>query len=93
MHLTDRRIYFTWADARRREDVTLFEDAESAQELPPPPIQPTWDPEFEVPPWVGQDGGCSFTKSVPLGADCHFVWETLGETRLSAIPWVALTSL
>ncbi|KAH9174790.1 hypothetical protein EDB89DRAFT_1883946, partial [Lactarius sanguifluus] len=32
MQLTDRRIYFTWEDARRRQDIPLFEDAENAQE-------------------------------------------------------------
>ncbi|KAH9042977.1 hypothetical protein EDB84DRAFT_1436286 [Lactarius hengduanensis] len=36
MQLTDRRIYFTWEDSRRRQDITLFEDAENAQELPRP---------------------------------------------------------
>jgi hypothetical protein len=69
MGLTDRRIYFTWADARRREDIPLFEDAENAQELPPPPNPPMLDLEFEVPPWLGLHSGCSFTKSVPLGTD------------------------
>jgi hypothetical protein len=40
MQLTDRRIYFMWEDVRRRGDIPLFEDAENAQELPPP-IAPT----------------------------------------------------
>ncbi|KAF8268347.1 hypothetical protein EI94DRAFT_1188757 [Lactarius quietus] len=39
MQLTDRRIYFTWEDARRREDIPLFEDTE--QELPTPIAQPS----------------------------------------------------
>ena len=30
MQLTDRRIYFTWEDARRR-DVPLFKDEEDAR--------------------------------------------------------------
>jgi len=36
LQLTDRRIYFMWEDVRRRGDIPLFEDAENAQELPPP---------------------------------------------------------
>jgi hypothetical protein len=46
MQLTDRRIYFTWEDTRRRPDIALFEDAENAQELPPP-IAPTLSREFQ----------------------------------------------
>jgi hypothetical protein len=60
MQLTDRRIYFTWGDYKRRQDIPLFEDAENAQELPSPPTTPVLDPAFEVPPimgiWVGQHG-------------------------------------
>jgi hypothetical protein len=26
MQLTDRRVYFTWDDDKRRQDITLFED-------------------------------------------------------------------
>ncbi|KAH9059599.1 hypothetical protein EDB87DRAFT_1563124 [Lactarius vividus] len=61
MQLTDRHIYFTWEDARRRQDIPLFEDVENAQELPPP-ITPTSDRGFQVPPWFGRLGGYSFTK-------------------------------
>ena len=94
MQLTDRRIYFTWADARRREDIPLIEDAENAQELPPPPIIPSLDLEFEVPPWTGLHSGYSFTRSVLLSTDWHFVFILLKwEAHLSAIPWVTLTSL
>ena len=32
MQLTDRRIYLTWEDARRREGIPLYEDKESALE-------------------------------------------------------------
>jgi len=39
MQLTDRRIYFTWESARRREDVPLYEDRESALEPSFPGIQ------------------------------------------------------
>ncbi|KAH9061243.1 hypothetical protein EDB87DRAFT_406313 [Lactarius vividus] len=42
MQLTDRHIYFTWGDARRRQDIPLFKDAENVRELPPP-ITPTLD--------------------------------------------------
>jgi hypothetical protein len=57
IQVTERRIYFMWADARRREDIPLFEDAENAQELPPPPITPILGLEFEVPAWFEQEGG------------------------------------
>jgi len=53
VELTDRCIYFTWTDSRRREDIPLFRDAENAQELPPPPIPPILNLEFEVPTWHG----------------------------------------
>ncbi|KAH9000897.1 hypothetical protein EDB86DRAFT_3133123 [Lactarius hatsudake] len=68
MQLTDRHIYFTWEDARRRQDIPLFEDAENAQELPSP-ITPTLDQEFQVPPWIERLGEYSFTEIVPLGTD------------------------
>ena len=63
MQLTDRRIYFTWRDAGRRDDIPLFEDAENAEELPPP-ITPTLDPELAL-----CERGYSFVRSVPLDAD------------------------
>ncbi|KAH9032737.1 hypothetical protein EDB84DRAFT_130016 [Lactarius hengduanensis] len=63
MQLTDRHIYFTWEDARRRQDILLFEDVENAQELPPP-ITPTLDREFQVPPWFGRLG---LIESVSVG--------------------------
>ncbi|KAH9004529.1 hypothetical protein EDB86DRAFT_2825674 [Lactarius hatsudake] len=53
MQLTDRRIYFTWEDSRRRQDITLFEDAENAQELPRP-ITPIFDLELQVMLWMAQ---------------------------------------
>ncbi|KAI9444181.1 hypothetical protein H4582DRAFT_2071752 [Lactarius indigo] len=53
MQLTDRRIYFTWEDARRRQDIPLYEDAENAQELPPP-ITPNLDLEFQVTLWMAR---------------------------------------
>jgi hypothetical protein len=97
MQLTDRRIYFTWGDYKRRQDIPLFEDAENAQELPSPPTTPVLDPAFEVPPimgiWVGQHGGYFFTKPVPLRADFVTLCSFCGKARLRAIPWVALTSL
>ncbi|KAH9038737.1 hypothetical protein EDB85DRAFT_2141626 [Lactarius pseudohatsudake] len=49
VQLTDRHIYFTWDDARRRQDIPLFEDTENARELLPP-IAPTLDRESQVPP-------------------------------------------
>jgi hypothetical protein len=44
MQLTDRRVYFTWEDARRR-DLALFEDEENARELSPT-ITPPLDEPF-----------------------------------------------
>ena len=34
MQLTDRRIYFTWGNARRRQDLPMFKDEENERELP-----------------------------------------------------------
>ncbi|KAH9026255.1 hypothetical protein EDB83DRAFT_2678809 [Lactarius deliciosus] len=51
MQLTDRRIYFTWEDARRRQDIPLFEDAENAQELQPS-MTPNLDIELQV--WMAR---------------------------------------
>ncbi|KAH9017137.1 hypothetical protein EDB83DRAFT_2679885 [Lactarius deliciosus] len=51
MQLTDRRIYFTWEDARRRQDIPLFEDAENAQELQPS-MTPNLDLELQV--WMAR---------------------------------------
>ncbi|KAF8257828.1 hypothetical protein EI94DRAFT_1225204 [Lactarius quietus] len=49
IQLTDRRIYFTWGDSMRRQDIPLFEDAENVQAAPPP-ATPILDLDFEVPP-------------------------------------------
>ena len=81
MQLTDRRIYFTWEDARRREDVPLFEDAENAQELPPP-VTLTLDQAL--------GGGYG---STPLDADSDALCSFCRQTRSIEILWVALTSL
>ncbi|KAH9047901.1 hypothetical protein EDB84DRAFT_1434624 [Lactarius hengduanensis] len=62
VQLTDRHIYFTWDDARRRQDIPLFEDTENARELPPP-ITPTLDRESQVPPL----GGHSITNIGAVG--------------------------
>ncbi len=68
-------------DASRRQDIPLFEDAENAQELPPP-----IPGDFRAPLSVtAERGGRSFTKSVPLGADSVF-----GCHKITS---VALTSL
>jgi len=67
MQLTDRRIYFTWEDARRRPDIPLFEDAENAQELPPP--EPTLNREIQE-LWAGFEGnsvGCIDFTLMPEG--------------------------
>lgn len=85
MQLTDRRIYFTWEDARRRPDIPLFEDAENAQELPPP--EPTLNREIQE-LWAG---GYSFAKwmlLVLIQTLCSFCRKASRE-----ILWVALTLL
>ncbi|SRR6266571_501293 len=92
MQLTDRHIYFTWEDERRRQDISLFEDAENTLELPRP-ITPTLDLEFQAPLFVAQLGGYSFTKSVPLGADSGTLCSFCRKPRLRKIPWVASTLL
>ncbi|KAN0129694.1 hypothetical protein V8E53_012514 [Lactarius tabidus] len=69
MQLTDRRIYFTWEDTRRRPDIALFEDAENAQELPPP-IAPTLSREFQG-LWARRFGGYSL-RLRKMGAQTLF---------------------
>jgi len=51
MQLTDRRIYLTWEDARRREGVPLYEDKESTLEPSfPGTLSMT---ELYLEPWPG----------------------------------------
>jgi hypothetical protein len=67
IQLTDHRIYFTWEDSSRRENIPLFEDAENVQELPPP-ITPIVDVNFNTLVRRGQQerefSGYSFTMGV-----------------------------
>ena len=68
MQLTDRRIYFTWRDAMRRQDIPLYENAENAHELPSPPqTTPVPDRESEVPPilgaWIGKHIGSGYSST------------------------------
>ena len=65
VQLTDRRIYFTWTDATRREDIPLIEDAENALGILSALIPSTLNPQVPLEEY----GGCSFTTSVPLSAD------------------------
>ena len=75
MQLTDHRMFFTWEDRRRREDIPMLEDAGNALELPPPPTEiPSLDLEFGLPPWLARHSGYSFMTSVPLSAGCVFVY-------------------
>ena len=66
MQITDRRLYFTWEDSRRRQDIPLFEDAE-VEELPPPTTLIGDLLEFEEPAimWLmtAQHSQYSFTIS------------------------------
>ncbi len=56
LQLTDRRVYFTWDDAKRRRDITLFKDEKNTLDLLSPGASSTveqlddpWGPmPFEV---------------------------------------------
>jgi len=71
--LTDRRLYFTWGDSTRRQDIPLFKDAEDAQEVPLPTTSYSDVLEDEEPAILGQGfwerGGYPFIKSVSSSAD------------------------
>jgi hypothetical protein len=92
IQLTDRRVYFTWDDSSRRQDIPMFEDADNSQELPPP-ITPISDLDFVIMEhWSRQESGYSFTKSVSLGADSDISCSSGGKPRLAMLS-VALTLL
>ena len=60
VELTDRRVYFTWEDAGRRNDVPLYKERES---VPGPSSYGTLsmdEPSHEAWPWLNdvQFGGC-----------------------------------
>ena len=56
MQLTDRRVYFTWEDARRRNDVPLYKERENALGV----TLSMDEPSHEAWPWLddGQFGRC-----------------------------------
>jgi len=54
--LTDRRIYFSWEDARRR-DIPLFKDGEHRPEPSPPGTPSIAEPSPEARPWVDFEFG------------------------------------
>jgi len=56
MQLTDRRIYFSWEDARRR-DIPLFKDGENKPEPSSPGTPSTAEPSPEAWPWVDPEFG------------------------------------
>lgn len=63
IQVTNDRLYLTWDDSSRRQDIPMFEDAANAQDLPPP-ITPIHDIDIVVMEhWNGQ-GGYSFTRLV-----------------------------
>ncbi|KAH9059605.1 hypothetical protein EDB87DRAFT_770044 [Lactarius vividus] len=72
VQLTERRLYFSWENERRRQDIPLFEDPENVQELSRP-ITPPLDLDFQISPWIADRGGYPFTKSVLLCVDCDTV--------------------
>ena len=59
MQLTDRRIYFTWEDARRRDDVPLYTERENALGPLLSEIISMDEPSQETWLWL-QLGGCFF---------------------------------
>jgi hypothetical protein len=62
MQLTDRRIYFMWGSAKRRQDIPMFRDEENAREISRSPEASPVDIAAMV--WGSHHGGHSFTKSV-----------------------------
>jgi len=56
MQLTDRRIYFSWEDARR-QDIPLFKDGENKPEPSSPGSPTTAEPSPEAWPWVDPEFG------------------------------------
>ena len=70
MQLTDRRIFFTWEYARRREGVPLYEDRESALEPSFPGNQSMTESFHE--PW-SQRGGHSLSLMLRLLAMCSLL--------------------
>lgn len=56
MQLTDRRIYFSWEDVRRR-DFPLFEDGENKPEPSSAGSPATAEPSPEAWPWVDPEFG------------------------------------
>jgi len=56
MQLTDRRVYFTWEDARRR-DVPLFKDEEDVPESSSPRTPSVAEEFYEPWPWVDLEFG------------------------------------
>ena len=63
IQLTNDRLYLTWDDSSRRQDIPMFEDAENAQELPPP-TTPINDIELVLMDHWNIQGGYSFIKLV-----------------------------
>ena len=77
IQLTNHRIYFTWQDSTRRQNIPLFEDAENVQGLPPP-ITPIFDADLKALLKFGQQqwesSGYTFNKWVLLSADSDMVF-------------------
>jgi len=59
MQLTDRRVYFTWEDARRRDDVPLYKERGNAPGPSSYGTLSTDEPSHEAWPWLNdiQFGG------------------------------------
>ena len=52
MQLTDRRLYFTWGNARRRQDLSMFKDEENGRKLPRWRSTPQVDLEEKLLVWA-----------------------------------------
>lgn len=86
MQLTDRRVYFTWEDARRRDDVPLFKDEQNAL-VPSSPVTSSLAEQLGEPwPWVDLDFGRLDVRSL-RGSD------SFCQIRKTASPSVVLTSV
>jgi hypothetical protein len=80
MQLTERCIYFTWADSGRRLDIPLFGAVENVQELPRRPAFERWIERGTV-----SQNRCHEVLTLTLSF--------CAKAGLSSMPWAALTLL
>ena len=93
MQVTNRRIYIAWEDTMRPENIPLFEDADNTQDLPPPPITPALNIDYEVPPGLEEECGFSFPKWVSLGLLADTFRSFCGSPQRVGVPFLGLRRL